>query len=387
MKILIFALLTAFTCLTASAQELTPKDIFLKTQEELLKYDRVAYTATSTMKLFDYEDIHKSNIRAEIIRNSKDTIFGGRIYFVANDTIERLYDLKHVYNFDSKKKIALSYDAHKGEEGALSGGIYGDVLWNGFIDPLSFSKRIDHSPVLVNDTVIDGRLCYQILTIRPDDAQYSDKKRWHYITKDSFIPVLFKFQVRFQDNYQYNTFQIHSWDFKKPKDLTLKSKMTSSYKIEKFVMPSRDERIKMLDVGTAAPTLSGKNYQNNLQVETINFKGRVTLLDFWYMSCVPCIKSIPEIEKIHEKYSAKGLQVIGINSSDNNEKGFKRLTKFLTHNIIKYPILFVSDEITKQYPINGWPTFYIIDKNAQVHFTGPYGSLGELDEIVGKLLE
>jgi hypothetical protein len=40
------------------------------------------------------------------------------------------------------------------------------------------------------------------------------------------------------------------------------------------------------------------------------FKNKVILLDFWNISCVPCIQSLPELQKLHDSYREQGLLVI-----------------------------------------------------------------------------
>src|SRR5207249_4884756 len=42
-----------------------------------------------------------------------------------------------------------------------------------------------------------------------------------------------------------------------------------------------------------------------------DYKGKVVLVDFWGTWCGPCVKTVPELQKLHAKYSIKGFTVLG----------------------------------------------------------------------------
>ena len=42
------------------------------------------------------------------------------------------------------------------------------------------------------------------------------------------------------------------------------------------------------------------------------FKGRPLVLNFWATWCAPCVKELPEIDRFHRDFSARGWQVIGL---------------------------------------------------------------------------
>jgi thiol-disulfide isomerase/thioredoxin len=69
-----------------------------------------------------------------------------------------------------------------------------------------------------------------------------------------------------------------------------------------------------------------------------SLKGKVILVDFWATWCKPCIASMPDIQKFHEKYQSKGLVVLGISIDDD---GPKKVVPFLAKSKTKftYPIL------------------------------------------------
>ena len=76
-------------------------------------------------------------------------------------------------------------------------------------------------------------------------------------------------------------------------------------------------------LGSKAPPLSPSSWVQGEPMENYE-KGKVYLLDCWNLACGPCIRSIPELRKLHEKYSDKGLVVVGV-----GKDGDEAIAKFL----------------------------------------------------------
>jgi peroxiredoxin len=84
------------------------------------------------------------------------------------------------------------------------------------------------------------------------------------------------------------------------------------------------------------PDLAGK--QRNIK----EWQGKVLVINFWATWCPPCLKEMPEFEAMHNEFSNKGLQFIGIALDDADP-----VKEFIASKKITYPILLGEDQGTK----------------------------------------
>jgi thiol-disulfide isomerase/thioredoxin len=118
----------------------------------------------------------------------------------------------------------------------------------------------------------------------------------------------------------------------------------------------------LLAKGTEAPAWTLKN-SDGKDVKLSDFKGKVVVLDFWGSWCPPCRAAMPGIQKLHEKYKDKGVEVIGMNFE---RSALASPAKFMKDNGYTYNLVLKADTIADKYKVNGWPTFYILDKEGKV---------------------
>ncbi len=106
-----------------------------------------------------------------------------------------------------------------------------------------------------------------------------------------------------------------------------------------------------------------------------DLKGKVVLVEFWTFSCVNCIRGLPHINKIYEKYSKKGLEIIGIHSPEfDHEKDPRKVKYAIDKYNVKYPVALDNEETNwDNYKTKYWPSYYLINKEGKV----VYSSFGE----------
>jgi len=108
-----------------------------------------------------------------------------------------------------------------------------------------------------------------------------------------------------------------------------------------------------------------KDIENNSK-SFADLKGsKLTVIDFWATWCKPCVKAIPELNKIHDTYKDKGVAFIGINcDGPRSASKVAPLSKSLQ---IKYPILLdINSEVKTELNLYAFPSLIIVNDDNKV---------------------
>jgi thiol-disulfide isomerase/thioredoxin len=65
-------------------------------------------------------------------------------------------------------------------------------------------------------------------------------------------------------------------------------------------------------IGKPAGSLDIAEWTNGSALSQADLKGKVVLLDFWAIWCGPCIATFPHLREWQEKYSDRGLVIVGV---------------------------------------------------------------------------
>ena len=106
------------------------------------------------------------------------------------------------------------------------------------------------------------------------------------------------------------------------------------------------------------------NFVENEVFALSSSRGKPTILNFWFPSCPPCVREIPEINKFHESYkdsvTVVGIQLIGIDTIESGRA-------FMKSKNVSYRVGPDHDgSITVDYSISGFPTTIFIDEHGKI---------------------
>lgn len=94
------------------------------------------------------------------------------------------------------------------------------------------------------------------------------------------------------------------------------------------------------------------------------YEGEVVVLDFWASWCVPCRRSFPWLNTMHDKYAKDGLVIIGINVDKETESAARFLQKFPAKFKISYD---ANGVLARKFDVQGMPSSFVIGRDGQMH--------------------
>lgn len=125
------------------------------------------------------------------------------------------------------------------------------------------------------------------------------------------------------------------------------------------------ERPALPKVGEPAPALSFVKLlqaPSETKVDWVSLWGKVVVLEFWSTRCGPCIRWMPHLNKIEEKFHNKPIVFISITDEDE-----RTITKFLKKTTVRGWIALDRDRwTTKAYGAYGLPTTAIVGPDGKL---------------------
>lgn len=112
-------------------------------------------------------------------------------------------------------------------------------------------------------------------------------------------------------------------------------------------------------VGEIIPTFNYTDIHGN-ELSSESLRGKAIVLNFWSTSCAPCIKEIPELNKLTEKYDAENVKFIAPAVLTDREM---LINQFLPQKTFLYDIVIVNAD---DFVISSYPTHVIINQNHEV---------------------
>ena len=123
---------------------------------------------------------------------------------------------------------------------------------------------------------------------------------------------------------------------------------------------------------TKFPAFDGKDLAGNeVKSSTLFGENTVTVVNFWFTTCSPCVGELAELEELNKQLAEKGGAVVGINSFtlDGDKTAIAEAKDILAKKGVSYKnIWFDSKSEAGKFTsgLYSYPTTYVVDKNGNI---------------------
>ncbi len=137
-------------------------------------------------------------------------------------------------------------------------------------------------------------------------------------------------------------------------------------------------------IGKDAFPFSAEDINGN-QYSLTNLKGKIIVMNFWFVECKPCVMEMPDLNELVKKYEGKDVVFLGFATNETS-----RINSFLKEKEFSYNIIPNSSNVAKDYNVSGYPTHIVIDRNSKIEYLtsglGPT-TISDIENTIEHLVE
>jgi peroxiredoxin len=117
-------------------------------------------------------------------------------------------------------------------------------------------------------------------------------------------------------------------------------------------------------IGLAVPDFQ-RAALNGENIATRGFVGRVVVVKFFARYCAPCVRTLPEAERVHQSHP--GTVFLGIDEDDSEVTARELADKYR----LSFPIVFDRDNVLSgRFRVTELPKVFVIDRSGIIRWVG-----------------
>ena len=363
MKNILFVLLFALIiCNSLPSEDINKFTLINKFIDNYKQHSSITYQIEYKRKSVFKKDTNVYFATCNLIRDENDSLFNGYFWIKTDKNNETIYDLNLIYLFDPIKSDLYIKKQKLNQKSSAS--IYNSLIDIYFLNPDKINKyQADtNNEISMSIENENGNEYYHIIVKIPGNGMVVGGERHFFINKQSLIITKSILIVKYQNDFQYEEWNIKNVVFDKTIADDIIKHISDLQNKNNVIEQNNDIQniTGLLEISSQAPMFNGIVFQNNENFSFEKYKDSLVLLDFWYMSCRPCNQFIPYLEAINNEFKIQGLKIFGLNSFDKNNPS--QLAQFITKQKISYPVILTDINTDNSYHVKGYPTCYILNK-------------------------
>lgn len=128
-------------------------------------------------------------------------------------------------------------------------------------------------------------------------------------------------------------------------------------------------------------------FEGTLELNKEEFKkNSLTFIDFWSITCSPCIREMPELLKMYNKYKSKKIKFISITAESEIDKRIIAKNILNKQNIVWSNYFDYKNQFSTKLGVSAYPLYLLVDQNGYI-IEKTYGDLKKIKSILNEKLK
>ncbi len=145
-----------------------------------------------------------------------------------------------------------------------------------------------------------------------------------------------------------------------------------------------------LHMSSPMPSLEGgTNWYNSIALDNAYFKGSLSLVHFFSVSCGSCKESLPDLNRWLEIYAKQGFKILSVHMPRSESDTNITLVEEVIHDYkMRHPVVVdnwhtITDSFSNKYV----PAYYLFDKELKLrHFQAGEKAIKMVEPVIERLL-
>lgn len=144
------------------------------------------------------------------------------------------------------------------------------------------------------------------------------------------------------------------------------------YPLKAIALSDRQETKNKLGLNDQLKPYQGQVTAQAIQLQDVNgnsisldYKGKITVINFWATWCPPCVEEIPSLNRLRRKMQDKPFQLISVNYGESASQ----IRKFMTNVAVDFPVLIDPQGKTAgNWKVVAFPSTFVIGPDGRIRY-------------------
>lgn len=121
---------------------------------------------------------------------------------------------------------------------------------------------------------------------------------------------------------------------------------------------------------------------DGIRIMRTDYRGKVTVVNFWASWCPPCVEEIPSLNNLRKKMQGKPFELISVNYAEDKTV----VEQFLQRVNVDFPVLLDTDgQVSGQWGVIAYPSTFVIGPDGSIRYGVNAAIHWDTPEVVGAL--